>query len=238
MPHYMVYLGDREGTIGVNSRAQPGFKYKVKADLPFRVMDDDLWMASLRGMQVLSTLNFVPTTFRHHGVGDETYCSRWEGAFLEGLSANCPNPARVVEIGTGKGSSLVRILYGLALHEDVRVWTIDLLEQEEAHEALESAQIPNWRYEFLIGESVEIGKMPNWEPLDLILVDGSHSYEGVKADVGAWAPHLKPEGVMVFHDYKNRKHKVTRAVDESMRDGWQQVGLVGTMAAYTRKAES
>jgi predicted O-methyltransferase YrrM len=236
MPHYMVYLGEREGTFSVNSRAIKDFKYKVKADLPFKIDDGDLWMASLRGMTVLSTLNFVPTTFRHHGVGDETYCSRWEGAFLEGLAANCPDPARVVEIGTGKGSSLVRIMYGLALHEDARVWTIDLLEQEEAHEALEAAQVPNWRYQFLIGDSVEIGKRPNWEMLDLILVDGAHSYEGVKADVGAWVPHLQENGVIVFHDYKNRKHRVTKAVDETMDADWKRVGLVGTMAAYTRKA--
>jgi len=233
MPHYMVYLGTREGTFSVNSRAQVGHKYKVKADLPFKIQDGDLWMASLRGMVVLSTLDFVPTTVRQPH-GDPTYCSPWEGAFLEGLVANCPDPARIVEIGTGKGSSLVRILYGLALHEDARVWTIDLLEQDEAREALEAAQVPNWRYTFLVGDSAEIGGL-DWEPLDLVFIDGSHSYEGVKADVEAWAPHVKEEGVLVFHDYKNRKHRVTRAVDETMIDPWVQMGLVGTLAAYTRK---
>jgi predicted O-methyltransferase YrrM len=234
MPHYLVYTGQGRAKFSVNSKAQPGHKYQVRYDLPFKIHDDDIWMASLRGMEVLSTLNFVPTTFRHHGVGDETYCTRWEGAFLEGLAANCPDPARVVEIGTGRGSSLVRIMYGLALHEDVRVWTIDLLEQEEAREALEEAQVPNWRYEFLVGDSAEYGQIKGWEKLDLVLVDGSHSYEGVKADAEAWMPHLKEEGVFVFHDYKNRKHRVTRAVDETMVKPWTRVGLVGTMAAYTR----
>jgi predicted O-methyltransferase YrrM len=230
----MVYLGtEREATFSVNSRAQLGFKYRVTPDLPFKIHDDDLWIASIRGMQVLSTLDFVPTTIRHWDIGDATYCSPWEGAFLEGLAANCPDPARVVEIGTGKGSSLARIMYGLALHQDVRVWTIDLLEQEEAKEEMERAQIPNWRYEFLVGDSVEYGQIEGWEELDLVLIDGSHSYEGVKAD-GVWLSHLKPEGVVVFHDYRNRKHKVTKAVDELMVKPWKRVGLVGTMAAYTR----
>nr|NIV28847.1 hypothetical protein [Anaerolineae bacterium] len=114
MPHYMVYTGPREGQFSVNSRANPGFKYTVRADLPFKIEDDaDLWIASIRGMQVLSTIDFVPTTIRQEH-GDPTYCSKWEGAFLEGLVANCPDPARVVEIGTGKGTSLCRIMYGLA----------------------------------------------------------------------------------------------------------------------------
>jgi hypothetical protein len=235
MPHYMVYHGDREGSHSVNSRAHPGEKLRVTRGLPFEIDDGDLWMASLRGMQVLSTLDFVPTTIRHWDIGDPTYCSPWEGAFVEGLCANCPDPARVVEIGTGKGSSLIRILYGLSLHQDVRVWTIDLEEKEEVKEALETAQIPNWRYEFLLGDSAEIGKTPGWEKLDLVLVDGSHSREGVIADVEAWMPNLKESGVFVFHDYRNRKHQVTKAVDEMMVKPWKRVGLVGTMAAYTRQ---
>lgn len=236
MPHYMVYLGDRSGTFSINSRAQPGFKYRVQADVPFKIDDGDLWIASMRGMTVLSTISFVPTTIRHHGAGDKTYCSPYEGAFLEGLAANCPDPARVVEIGTGKGSSLVRIMYGLSLHEDVRVWTIDLEEKEEAREILEQAQIPNWRYEMLQGDSAEFGKR-EWEKLNLIYVDGSHSDPGVRADGAAWIPNLAPDGVIAFHDYGNPLHKVTNAIDEMM-EGWERVGLVGTLAAYTRKEQS
>lgn len=231
MPHYLVYNGEREGFFSINSRAFPGQKLRVRADLPFRVEDGDLWIASLRGMLVLSTVDFVPTTVRKHGHGDPTYCSPWEGAFLEGLAASCPDPARIVEIGTGKGTSLVRILYGLSLHENVRVWSVDLLEKEDVREALEESQIPNWRYTLLVGDSVEAAR-GTWEPLDLVFVDGSHSYEGVKADVGAWGPHLKEGGVMAFHDYGNEMHRVTEAVDETMTGGWAHVGTVGTLAAY------
>jgi len=236
MQHYIVYEGDREGEHSLNSRSIVGHKYRIKREIPFKIDDGDLWVASLRGMRVLSEVNFVPTMVRLRNVGYESYCTQWEGALLEGLAASCPDPARIVEIGTGKGTSLVRILYGLSLHEDVRVWTIDLIEQEEAREALIESQVPNWRYTFLVGNSAEIGGL-DWEPLDLIFVDGSHSYEGVKDDVAAWAPHLKPEGVLAFHDYKNRKHRVTKAVDETMVAPWRRVGLVGTLAAYTRRTE-
>ena len=39
------------------------------------------------------------------------------------------------------------------------------------------------------------------ERIDLLFVDGDHSYEGVKADVDAWFPHLAPNATVVFHDY-------------------------------------
>lgn len=37
--------------------------------------------------------------------------------------------------------------------------------------------------------------------VDLIFVDGDHSHEGVRKDLFAWIPKLKPEGVMFGHDY-------------------------------------
>lgn len=37
--------------------------------------------------------------------------------------------------------------------------------------------------------------------LDLLFIDGDHSYEGVKADWEAYKDFLKPGSVVVFHDY-------------------------------------
>jgi predicted O-methyltransferase YrrM len=34
----------------------------------------------------------------------------------------------------------------------------------------------------------------------LLFLDGDHSYEGVKADVDAWWPKLRPGGIMAMHD--------------------------------------
>lgn len=39
------------------------------------------------------------------------------------------------------------------------------------------------------------------EHLDLLFVDGDHSYEGVKADWDAYKHLLKPGAIVVFHDY-------------------------------------
>lgn len=37
--------------------------------------------------------------------------------------------------------------------------------------------------------------------LDYIFFDGDHSYEGIKTDVTAWLPKLRPGGIAIFHDY-------------------------------------
>jgi predicted O-methyltransferase YrrM len=51
-----------------------------------------------------------------------------------------------------------------------------------------------------VATSVEVAR--GWSgPVDLLYVDGWHSYEGVTADGEAWLPHLAPRGVVVFDDY-------------------------------------
>lgn len=37
--------------------------------------------------------------------------------------------------------------------------------------------------------------------IDLLFIDGDHSYEGVKADWDAYKAFLKPGSIVVFHDY-------------------------------------
>lgn len=59
---------------------------------------------------------------------------------------------------------------------------------------------------------------------DVIYIDGDHAYEGVKRDIEAAVPKLKPEGVLVFNDYAvwsatSMFHcGVARAVHEFVRD--------------------
>jgi len=229
---WLLYEGVREGNHSVNSRVSRD-KYTVTRGLPFKVVKDDLWIASLPGYTVLSQVDFVPTTIRQPSP-DESYLTRWEAALLEGLAASLPDPARVVEIGTGKGVSIARLLLGLTLHTDVLVYTIDLKECIGAGEHIEKCQIPNWRYKFLVGDSVAIGKEWN-ESLDMLYLDGNHSYEGVIADIEAWYPYLKAGGILSFHDYGNKRHQVTRAVDSAMKNcEVKRVARVGYLIVYER----
>ncbi len=53
--------------------------------------------------------------------------------------------------------------------------------------------------------------------LDFAFIDADHSYEGCAADIAAWLPKLKSDGILCGHDYENTEHPefgVSRAVDE------------------------
>lgn len=60
------------------------------------------------------------------------------------------------------------------------------------------------RYENLIithrGKSVDVAHDFN-QQIDLLFLDGDHSYEGCRTDVEGWLPHLKSGGLIIMHDY-------------------------------------
>lgn len=53
------------------------------------------------------------------------------------------------------------------------------------------------------------------ENFDMIFLDAMHDYDNVRADIKRWYPHLRPGGVMAFHDYGHHDFPgVKQAVDE------------------------
>ena len=71
---------------------------------------------------------------------------------------------------------------------------------------------------FIAGRWDRIGK-----PLDVVFLDGDHSYEAVCDDIKLWVPHIKSGGILCGHDY--RFTPVQRAVkefgiDAAIRNVW------------------
>ena len=52
------------------------------------------------------------------------------------------------------------------------------------------------------------------ESVDLVFVDGDHTYEGVSGDIRRWWAKLKPGGIMLGHDYCQRFPGIISAVEE------------------------
>lgn len=50
--------------------------------------------------------------------------------------------------------------------------------------------------------------------LDLVYLDGNHAYDQIVADLEAWAPKVKPGGILAGHDYAENRPGVVKGVTE------------------------
>ena len=146
--------------------------------------------------------------------------------FLCETAATMPDHASVVEVGSWKGRSTVAICEGL--RSGATLWAVDTfagdpdivevagpVDQEavEAEFARNTAGYDCLRV--IVAESVDAASRFDAGSLDWVFIDADHSYEAVVADIAAWAPKLKPGGLLSGHDYG--RAGVTDAVRRSFR---------------------
>ena len=152
------------------------------------------------------------------------------------------HPQTIVEIGSYLGRSSVLMALGqqLAGVEKPRLITIDPHTGDRQQlERTGAPSLPSYGLfcnyveaaglssviESRVATSIEIGK--EWsDQIDLLYVDGWHSFDAVLVDGRLFLPHLSPSGVAVFDDYK-RYPEVAKAVDALDIEGtfhlWTQV---------------
>lgn len=163
-----------------------------------------------------------------------------ERAFLEGLTAILPEGARVVNIGAFTGSSAVAMLRGGRDIEDFHLWSIDIEPCPREMEYAEACGLADsQRFMQILGDSKVVGK--RWlTKVDLVFIDGDHTYEGCKGDIDAWEPHVAEGGYLVLHDYEGPTDigLVTQAVNdwfgEARKRGWIKVAKVDISVAFQR----
>lgn len=115
--------------------------------------------------------------------------------------------AIIVEIGTGYGRSAV--LLGLSGR---RVITVDNYQDFNIQPETLREQFGDMPIEFMRTESVLAAEEFDNNSVDVLFIDGDHSYKGVSADINAWLPKVKQCGKVLFHDYGSYDG-VTQAVD-------------------------
>jgi len=145
---------------------------------------------------------YVETFDFQSGLGD----SSW---LLYGLARSI-KPKVCVEIGSARGKSACAV--GLALRRNGfgKLYAIDphsVTEWNDTNSVDSFAIITEHLAKAGVTEQVEIVRKTsgeaakNWkDKIDLIFIDGDHSYEGVKADWELFLPHMSEFGVVVFHD--------------------------------------
>lgn len=138
-----------------------------------------------------------------------------------------------IEVGTAAGNNIRNILELLPEHE-LEVWCVDPYEyyDEYGDDPKATPDIIQERYrkasntifEFdnvhhIREYSEDAAPLFDDESIDMIFLDGNHSYEYVKKDTGLWWPKVKDGGFLSGHDYKDRPWLgVIPAVDEFLEE--------------------
>ena len=147
--------------------------------------------------------------------------------FIPEISEEFEKPMRVVEIGTFIGSTA----RGLASMTGGMLTSIDnwkdvhpgsgchgFKNQEQAFwhviKGPEHGKDLSKQVKLIVGDSREVGK--TWsEPIDLLFIDGDHSYETSSSDMKLFSPHVVTNGYCLIDDCD--MYNVKRAILENMQ---------------------
>lgn len=117
------------------------------------------------------------------------------------LAAICRHlrPRRVFEIGTYTGSST--LLMAMNLPDQTEILTLDLEPSETVGSVYRGTnQVSKIRQ--LYGNSLTFDFGPFRDSVDLVFVDANHTYDCVKSDTEKAFELLRPNGVIIWDDYR------------------------------------
>lgn len=103
-----------------------------------------------------------------------------------------------LEVGVDLGKSLS--IAKMVAKEGVEVHGVDLRPNPE---------VPGSFFHLFDSTKFQLGKK-----VDVIFIDGDHTYEGCKKDIENWYPQMAEHGVMCFHDCDATSPGVVQAVEE------------------------
>jgi predicted O-methyltransferase YrrM len=145
---------------------------------------------------------------------DEIGLSGWidvsEGELLRREIEKLEPGQTYLEIGVAYGKSLATVCY--YAKEGISISGIDCLNWAQRDQNMQKLGIKNIS-NFIEGDSQKEALVWN-KPIDLLFIDGDHTYLGVLKDLASWIPYVKSGGTIIMHDYNNPAHEVKRAVDE------------------------
>lgn len=141
------------------------------------------------------------------------------GALYKYMVDKFPDGSRFVEVGSWKGKSAA--FMGVEIinsGKDIKLDCVDIwIDVDEPHvqitgDDLYAAFIKNTEPVKSVVSSVrsdsrEAAKQFEDASLDFVFLDGDHSYDGLKADIEAWLPKMKPNNsIFGGHDYAWTPH--------------------------------
>ena len=140
-------------------------------------------------------------------------------------------PASILEIGAFEGGTLA--LFAQAAGPGTFILSLDISYQDHQlaaypHFANLGQQITCRRCDSHAASTPAIVR--DWlggRLLDVLFIDGDHSYDGVKADYEMYAPFVRPGGLIAFHDihpdYRTRYGRITEADVGEVPRFWREL---------------
>jgi predicted O-methyltransferase YrrM len=153
----------------------------------------------------------------------EGWFSQYDMKVLYPAVAAIPEYGVYLEIGVHKGRSLW--VARQAADPTVDVIGIDT----EADPQIEGT-------DFIQADSTKLKIDSNWR-VDVLFIDGNHSYEGVKSDINRFVPLVKKGGLVLFHDCDETSPGVVQAVAEyagNNRLAWQMLKTTDLRSSIAR----
>jgi cephalosporin hydroxylase len=137
-----------------------------------------------------------------------------------------------VEVGAWKGRSTAYMAVNIANSgKKIKFDVVDTWQGSEEHKDDESIKNDSLYEEFLTNmdsvkdyytpvrmTSLEAAASYPDESLSFVLLDASHTYEDVKADILAWLPKVKSGGIIAGDDYHHTWQGVIDAVSECISE--------------------
>ena len=199
------------------------------------------WPDGLHGFEDLAFL--FSSNQLNHGVASLQID---EAALLYRLGRNATT-GPIAEIGRFKGGST--FIFASAMPEGVELWSYDFhvaLRPDmpgkqldaELREALDRYGLTH-KVHLLVADSRTA--VPPDSPLEVLFIDGDHSYEGAKADFERWGAFVRRGGHLLFHDavdsggYGNFYPGIAQLMTE-IGSGWERQAGAGSIAHFTRSA--
>ena len=150
--------------------------------------------------------------------GKPGYLHRLEGKLLFWLAGQVPPDGQAVEVGSFKGKSSCFLAAGLgprARLSCVDTWMNNAMPYDESDDVLphflENTKMYRDRIDVCKGKSADVAA--GWRrDIDLLFIDGDHSYEGCKTDLISWFPRVRRGGWIAFHD--SGEDGVARVISE------------------------
>lgn len=180
----------------------------------------------------------------------------WESAaeqeLLYSLAQQVPDGGVIVEIGGEFGMS--SSLFCKGAREGVRISTVDLFPGELLihHRANLAEAGLSGRSEQIRGHSADVLEEMGYilpsefsgvetdGAIDLLFIDGDHSYEGVLADLKNWTPFVRMGGVVVLHDVAVETNQMPHPLHFEVKralDDWQAIQPTQTWT-FVRSVDS